>query len=388
MSSATNESICPVCSHDRATDVVRRLAVPVHQNLLYPTLEAARSARRGDLDFRACDRCGFLFNSAFDPALMEYGPQYENSQQHSTAFVDHLDAMVDRIVRHHGRTDGTVVEVGCGKGDFLRRLLNHPASHAQGVGVDPSYLGPPVSEDGRARFLARFFDSSLDLEADVVVCRHVIEHLADPVGMMTTVRSAAVSDRTTVFFETPCADWILRNSVLWDLFYEHCSLFTAHSLGLALTRAGFRVTDVRHVFGGQYLWAEAVAALGEWPLEDPQLPRDPVGSLGDEPDRVGQWREQLSRLREGGPVVLWGAGAKGLTFCNLVDPHRTMIDRVIDVNPAKQDRFLGGSGHPISGPDAARGAATAVVLNPNYVEEIRRLLSTIDPEVRVVNWME
>jgi len=76
--------------------------VPVHQNLLYPTQEAAVAAQRGELDMRGCRQCGFVFNAAFDAELLEYGPEYENSQHHSAAFAEHLDAMVERIVHHHG----------------------------------------------------------------------------------------------------------------------------------------------------------------------------------------------------------------------------------------------------------------------------------------------
>jgi SAM-dependent methyltransferase len=381
------EAGCPICASTDVRPVLHRRGVPVHQNLLYPTQDGAIGARRGDLDMRACHRCGFTFNAAFDPALLEYGPEYENSQHHSSAFVQHLAAMVDRIVSEHGITSGRMVEVGCGKGDFLQRLISHPASTAEGIGFDPSYLGPPTAVGGRAHFVPAFYGPDTEVEADVVVCRHVIEHLADPLAVLRAVRAASVTGRTKVFFETPCVDWILRNSVLWDLFYEHCSLFTAHSLGLALTRAGFRVTAVQHVFDGQYLWAEAEAVDGEWPEQAPPGVDEALQLAELERKRLTGWRDHLRELHAAGPVVVWGAGAKGLTFCNLVDPGRELLLAVVDVNPAKQGRYLGGTGHPIIAPESARGAAAAVVLNPNYVAEVRALMTTIDIGTRVLDWM-
>src|SRR5262249_62391260 len=65
-----------------------------------------------------------------------------------------------------------------------------------------------------------------------------------------------------VFFETPCVDWILDNLVVWDFFYEHCSLFTRQALGRALARAGFAVGRIAHAFGGQYLWGRAGGGPG------------------------------------------------------------------------------------------------------------------------------
>src|SRR5206468_766444 len=134
----------------------------------------------------------------------------------------------------------------------------------------------------------------------------------------------------------------------WDFFYEHCSLFTAPSLALALERAGFAVTGVGHVFGGQYLWAEGATrpAAGR-----PGAGADTVplarAFAADEQARVAGWRALLAGAAARGPVFAWGAGAKGVTFCNLADPDRARLAGVVDVNPAKQGRFLPGTGHPI-----------------------------------------
>jgi hypothetical protein len=77
-----------------------------------------------------------------------------------------------------------------------------------------------------------------------------------------------------------------------------------------------------------------------------------------------------------GGVAVWGAGAKGATFCNLVDPECRLIACVIDVNPAKHGKFVAGTGHRILAPEQldAEGVAAALVLNPNYVREISERL--------------
>src|SRR5213078_3046347 len=100
-------------------------------------------------------------------------------------------------------------------------------------------------------------EGAVGLPADVVVCRHVIEHIPRPLDLLRAVRQAvAARPHARVCFETPCVEWVLRNQVVWDFFYEHCSLFSAASLATAFRAAGFEVTDVRHVFHGQYLWLE------------------------------------------------------------------------------------------------------------------------------------
>jgi hypothetical protein len=361
--------------------------VPAHQNLLFPTPAAARAAARGTLDLRVCRRCGFVTNAAFDPARLDYGPAYENSQDCSPAFAAYLDGLADRIVTGRGVRTGRVVEVGCGKGAFLTKLLSHPENRCEAVGFDPSHVGPDTALGGRLRFVKAFYGPATAAPADAVVCRHVVEHVADPLGLLRAIRAGIGAGRAKVFLETPCVEWILRRRVPWDLFYEHCSLFTAHSLGLAFTRAGFAVTGITHVFGGQYLWAEAETGRGDWPEVEVETPALAAAFAADEERRVARWADLLGNLP--GPVCVWGAGAKGATFCHLADPAARRVAAVVDVNPAKQGRFLAGTGHPIVAPDRAAelGAASVVVLNPNYTAEVAAALGRRGSPAAVIDLM-
>ena len=361
---------CPLCGAAAPPPFLHRARVPVHQNRPEPTPDAARAVPCGTLAMVACDGCGFVYNAAFDPALLRYGPGYDNAQAHSPAFAAHLDALAAHLVQVRGVRGARIVEVGCGQGDFLRRLVAWPGAGNVGIGFDPSYGGPEA--DGALRFERRLYGpDSADTQADIVVCRHVIEHLADPLALLRAVRAALrQAPRARVFFETPDVAWSLRHIVLWDFFYEHCSLFSAGSLAGAFARAGFADIAVSTVFGGQYLWAEA--GLGTAPL--PEGPGD-IATLARayaaaEPAKLAAWHARLFGLD--GPVALWGAGAKGVTLANLVDPDGTKIDCVVDINPAKQGKFIPGSGHAIVAPAslAARGVRQVVAMNPAYRTEI------------------
>jgi len=380
-----------VCSAG-AEEFLRRANVPVHQNLLMAEAAAARRATRGTLALNVCPDCGFVFNAAFDPSLLSYGPDYDNTQTLSAAFERHVAGLVRELVEVQGVRGCRIVEVGCGKGGFLRQLVAYPGAANVGVGFDPSYQGPLADLDGRLRFERRFFDGAAGLTADIVVCRHVIEHVPDPLQLLRSVRSAlASSPRARVFFETPCALWILRHQVIWDFFYEHCSLFTADALAHAFTAAGFSVTTVRHVFGGQYLWLDGRVSSAE------TIATNRAESLlalarqfaAAEAARVAGWRRDLERLAVVGPLAVWGAGAKGVTFCNLVDPDSKRIACVVDINPAKQGKYVAGTGHPILAPGQAvsEGIAAALVLNPNYVEEVAATLARHGSRAAVVDLM-
>jgi len=199
---------------------LRRNGVPVHQNYLLPDADRARAIPRGDLAYAVCGACGFIFNSEFDASLLDYGSHYENSQLCSGSFQRYVDTLIEKITVENAGRERRIVEVGCGNGRFLRRLIEHDASATVGIGFDPSYIGPENDLDGRLKFRTRFFDDrDVDEPADIIVSRHVIEHVVSPVDFLRTIRRAISAEPTSrVFIETPCAEWILTGHVVWDYF--------------------------------------------------------------------------------------------------------------------------------------------------------------------------
>ena len=165
---------CPVCNSNSLRDFLFRERVPVHQNLLMRDQEAAINIPRGDLDLVACEDCGFIFNRAFDPRKIMYGEDYENTQACSRSFNEYLDGLVRHMIEEQNVRDCHVVEVGCGNGLFLRKLVAYEGAGNRGHGFDPSYRGAESELDGRLKFSTRYYDSECaDVPADVIVCRHV-----------------------------------------------------------------------------------------------------------------------------------------------------------------------------------------------------------------------
>jgi hypothetical protein len=383
---------CRVCGSGDIFGWLDRDSVPVNQHRLMSSVDGARKMNCGRLQMQVCQSCGFAFNGAFDSELIYYGREYDNTQVHSQSFEAYAEDLVDLLVREKGAKNCHIVELGCGKGHFLRRLIERDSAN-RGDGYDPSYEGALVELDGRLRFHRSFFDtSSVNESPDIVICRHVIEHIEQPLQILRAVREALGDEsQAKVFFETPCIEWILRGSVIWDFFYEHCSLFSAGSLSTAFQIAGFKVNSVDHVFGGQYLWLEATPARRRPDRASASATADLAAEYArNEAQRIAHLRQLTSQVKARGEIALWGAGAKGVTFAQLIDPDRQVISRVVDVNPKKQGRFLPGSGHEIIGPERLKDAnvKTALVLNPNYRAEIVDLLARQQCDVEVIDVMD
>jgi SAM-dependent methyltransferase len=389
----SEQTRCPICALPATNRFLHRAQVPVHQNLVVRDRQAAIDIARGDLDLAVCEACGFIFNQAFDAARLTYDQAYDNTQSYSPYFDAYLDALVKQLIDERGVRNQRIVEVGCGKGVFLKKLVGAAETGNTGYGFDPSYDGPDTDLGGRIRFERRYYGPDCThIPADIVVCRHVIEHIADPIHLLRTIRQTlAATSHARVFFETPCVEWILRNQVIWDFFYEHCSYFSAQSLTTAFEIAGFHVERVDHVFGEQYLWLEATLASSDRAVTKragttPALARQFAIA---ENERVSSWRAHVAALAARQRIALWGAGAKGVTFANLVDAERTQIACVVDMNPQKQHQYIPGSGHPIVDYRelAGLGVSAALVMNPNYWPEIAQLLEQANLRIKLIDAM-
>jgi SAM-dependent methyltransferase len=363
---------CAACDATELRTLLSRSRVPVHQNRLAATAEEALRAPRGDLELACCVRCGLVFNRAFRPELLCYAPGYENDQTASPLFSAHVEERVHAMVRE-GVRNQQVIEIGCGNGEFLRRLTREGAN--RGVGFDPVAPSAVPWDGGAVRFEPRAFaGETLDPPPDVVVGRHVIEHVADPPALLELARRALGDDPgRRLYLETPGVEWMLETLAIWDFFYEHASYFGARSLANVLAVAGFRPLSLERVFGDQYLWTRAAPSAPQRPEPPPAEYFAALDSfVGREAGEISRWRDDVEAWGADGEVAVWGAGGKGATFLNLIDADRRRVSVVVDVHPLKQGRFIGGTGHPVVAPDRRHlgRVAHVVVMNPNYVAEV------------------
>ena len=84
---------------------------------------------------------------------------------------------------------------------------------------------------------------------------------------------------------------------------------------------------------------------------------------------------------------MWGAGAKGVTFLNVLAIQPEFIPYVVDINPRKQGMYVPGTGQQIVHPERLRAYAPDVifVMNPNYREEISEMVRNAGASGEIVS---
>lgn len=396
---------CPACqrpskegetapSYQRGKVIEHRLNVPTLQNVRLETQEAAKTVRRGALRMVQCGDCGLVWNSAFDPKLICYDSGYNNDVTSSSFYQKHLCDMADRILASvPAEVDIHYVEIGCGEGDFLRLLLERGKGRvASAVGFDPAFTAQDQLPENAVVHPCYFTPDEIGKippQANVVCSRHTIEHVSDVQGFAANL-AAAMAPGRQLFVETPDVDWILRNGAFQDFFYEHCTLYNPHSISLLLSQYGLQ-SEVTPVYDGQYMWIRAQKADSNVPAISPPLSVVPW-ELGQayrtqRTELLDVWSSFLASRESTGPIAIWGAASKGVTFSLLMNVHdHQMISVGIDLNQAKQGCYMPVTGTPIVSPETAKqlGVTTIVIMNPNYETEIRNMITEMGWAAEVV----
>jgi hypothetical protein len=358
--------------------------VPAVVGALWPSEDAAVNAANGELRLVVCRDCSHVSNAAFDPVLVEYNASYENSLHFSPSFQRYADALVDRLIARYDVRGKRVLEIGSGKGEFLKSFCEKGRN--TGRGYDPTYEGESDSPD--VTFVRDLYPLDGTGEPfDFLVCRHVLEHLEHPHEMLSGLRKGCADSSTRIYLEVPNGTFTMSPSGQWDLIYPHVSYFTTASLKCLVERSGFEVSTEGTSFDGEFLYVEAApadSASQQGELTDP----GEVAALLSHAElfaktyrsTVDDWRHRLtaSAIPSQRRAALWGAGAKGTTFANAVG-RGSRLAFVVDLNPRKWGLYLPGSGQVISAPADLRdvGVDTVVITNATYLQEIRDELATL-----------
>ena len=182
-----------------------RAGVPTNSCLLLDSAAESAAFPRGSIEAVICTNCGFVSNRAFQPGRAEYSQRYEETQGFSGTFMTFAEGLAKRWVEDYDLADKTVLEIGCGKGEFLTLMAKAGAGHCIGIdpGVHPERIDDPDAAD--IEWIVDFYSEDYGhIDADAVICRHTLEHIPDVGEFMATIRRA-LGDRpeTVVLFELP-----------------------------------------------------------------------------------------------------------------------------------------------------------------------------------------
>jgi len=325
--------------------------LPIFQNRMYDSVQEARACPRGNVRLIQDHATGLISNVDFRSELMVYDARYQNEQAVSPEFRAHLNSVAGIVERTVGRSG--LVEIGCGKGYFLEILSENGFDI---TGFDPTYEG------SSPRVQRHYFEPGVGITAQALILRHVLEHIQNPLLFLQGLRTAN-GGIGLIYIEVPCFDWICEHRAWFDIFYEHANYFRLADF----ERMFDRIIESGRIFGGQYLYVVADLASLKTPqfngAELVSFPGDFLRSLADGAT------EEIS--------AVWGGASKGVIFSVLRERLGRPVELVIDINPAKQGKYLPATGLKVLSPDEGLArlptGSTIHVMNSNYLEEIKEM---------------
>ncbi len=356
------------------------------------TAEASFTAPRYPLELAVCGYChlvqllevidsdvlfgtGYSFYTSASPPLSEYHREYAEQ------VIDAFPALAR----------GFVLEIGCNDGDLLRWFRRRSR---RTVGVDPA-AGPVriATEDRKLDVWRTEFSKQIAIEvtetygeASIVIANHVLAHVADVSDVLAGIAYALVDDGVA-FIEVQYLPDMLVNNAFDLVYHEHRNFFSLTSIWKAARAHGLYVVDAQLTSrqGGSL----RVTLRHDTQMQRPHdrlrelrasewwlTTRDLAAYLGVQ-GRVERVRTRLLNEIHKLPGVLagYGAPAKATTLLNFCGIDGTTLDYVVDSTPAKQGRFIPGTGILIVAPTdwlERPPPDTYLLLSWNYAREIIR----------------
>lgn len=310
---------------------------------------------------------GYSFYSSASPPLSKY---------HEAYALDALTVYPEQVANG-------VVEIGCNDGDLLRWFPKHYS-----LGIDPA-AGPAgvarerglsIRQEPFTLDVAEHLNDLIGRTWGLVIANHVLAHVADVADFLAGMATLMDKDSVAMIEVQYLPDLLVNNA--FDLVYhEHRNFFSLTSLESAASRVGLHVFDAELTSrqGGSLRVAlskdnipsprvEALRASERW-LQD----WGPYAGFQGRVDRIRVRLLELLQQAYGlGVVAGFGAPAKATTLLNYCGINSDMLDYVIDSTPAKQGRFIPGTGLQILTPEDCDPADTFLILAWNYAAEIMR----------------
>jgi SAM-dependent methyltransferase len=392
--STKEKTVCPSCTSHNLTFFYEAKNVPVN-SMLFSTREEAVNLPCGDIRLSFCQSCGFIFNVAFDPSKLDFSSPAPEEQGFSATFNSFARRLATHLIKNYDLHNKRIVEIGCGRGDFLSLLCD--LGNNYGVGIDPSTVTGTIQSKttNRMKFFRDFYsDRYANLNADLICCRHTLEHIHNTAEFLNIVRRAVNrNEHSAVFLEVPDVTRILNEAAFWDIYYEHCSYFNLGSLARLFRSCKFEVIHLQKDYFDQYLLIEAKPA--EKKSQKAYEIEESVTETAQNVKRFSFscqkklrfWKNQLLQIQKSKKkAIVWGSGSKCIAFMTTLNVENE-IEYIVDINPHRHGKFIPGVGKQIVPPEFVKEYKPdiVIVMNPVYRNEIKQMLDTMGVTAELIS---
>ncbi|BAI87901.1 class I SAM-dependent methyltransferase [Arthrospira platensis NCB002] len=335
---------CPACGHQISVPLFQQHH-PLANTVIPKTYQESKDLELLPLDYVRCVECGHIYNYAFDYQKVPYSEQpYPSFNQGVlwSGFIREIQEQILTILPEQP----VVVEIGHGDGSFLAglRTLN-PKGRYVGFDVNGARDGEGVVE-----FRSEMFNPEVnlpELRPDLIVSRHVLEHLKNPLGLLQRLALVAthLGISPLTYWEVPCADRVVETGRTVDFFYEHISQFTTGSFTRMLSQSSLSIDKIGYGYDREVIYGLTRLGVKNHQLK---IAEECQNYRFSTDQGLANIKTQLEQLYcSGNKVAIWGGLGRSSAFMNRygVDVERFPI--VVDSDIYKAGKFVPGTGQEI-----------------------------------------
>lgn len=341
------------------------------------------SCKRYSVEPVICTECGHVqLKDTLDIDMYDnylYTPSFAKEfQEYISEFADFVD---------HLNVEKRVVEIGSSNGYLLKAMQKRGW---EVLGFEPSSVLANEAGQNGVPTIQRCFGNEESVQnikkwgtPNVVIMRHVMEHLDDLNGIVSAVGD--ILQEGMFVIEVPWLLKIIKEKQFYAFFHEHLSYFSITVLRNLLKKYGFDVMDVKensleggsiavYAYKGKNMCCNEKNVSTYLELEKEWCSIEKVRSFSDEVNQqIGRIKEIVDvEKKSGRKVAAWGAGQRGVTLLNICGFKQTDIDYIIDVNENYWWKYVLGVDIQIVPPSWLEDhyVDSIIILATGYADEI------------------
>lgn len=347
--------------------------------------EQSVSCKRYPIEPVVCMACGHV--QLKETLKIDMYDNYLYTPSFSKGFQEYIAEFVDYIDRMDGAEGKHVVEIGSSNGYLLKQMQNKGWSV---LGFEPSAILADEAEKNGVHTEKMYFGSDDSLYSikkwgtpNVVIMRHVMEHLDDLNGIVEAISS--ILNEGFLIIEVPWLLRIIKEKQFYAFFHEHLSYFSVTIIQKLLQKYDFNITDIKendleggsivvYAYRGNTLNYDSNKIIRYLELEKEWCSVEKIVDFSVE---VKQQIDKIIDLiaaekKRGKKVAAWGAGQRGVTLLNICGLNQMDIDYIIDVNENYWWKYVLGASIQIVPPSwlIDHYVDSIIILATGYADEI------------------